>query len=142
MSILKIPCTILHIIKKISKGKFKKKEFNNFGKDNNIDIKKITLRDIKNETIFTSGIIKEIYKIRDGELQLITNSLLTKNYLILALKTEKLPFSKNAKYYEKYKSKAKLGLANQIYSTFDKTINNKYNVEINQKVLSRIKNTL
>ena len=130
------------IIKKISKGKFKKKEFNNFGKDNNIDIKKITLRDIKNETIFTSGIIKEIYKIRDGELQLITNSLLTKNYLILALKTEKLPFSKNAKYYEKYKSKAKLGLANQIYSTFDKTINNKYNVEINQKVLSRIKNTL
>ena len=130
------------IIKKISKGKFKKKEFNSFGKDNNIDIKKITLRDIKNETIFTSGIIKEIYKIRDGELQLITNSLLTKNYLILALKTEKLPFSKNAKYYEKYKSKAKLGLANQIYSTFDKTINNKYNVEINQKVLSRIKNTL
>ena len=75
-------------------------------------------------------------------MQLITNSLLTKNYLILALKTEKLPFSKNAKYYEKYKSKAKLGLANQIYSTFDKTINNKYNVEINQKVLSRIKNTL
>jgi len=130
------------IIKKISKGKFKKEEFNNFGKDNNIDIKKITLRDIKNETIFTSGIIKEIYKIRDGELQLITNSLLTKNYLILALKTEKLPFNKNAEYYEKYKSKAKLGLANQIYSTFDKTINSKYNVEINQKVLSRIKNTL
>ena len=40
------------------------------------------------------------------------------------------------------KTKAKLSLANQIYSTFDKTINDKYNVKINQKVLSRIKNTL
>jgi len=33
-------------------------------------------------------------------------------------------------------------LANQIYNNFDKTINEKYNVKINQKVLSRIKNTL
>ena len=57
-------------------------------------------------------------------------------------KTEKLPFNKNTKNYDQYKSKAKLNLANQIYSTFDEAINSKYDVEINQKVLSRIKNTL
>ena len=57
-------------------------------------------------------------------------------------KTEKLLFNKNSKNYEQYKSKAKLNLANQIYSTFDEDVNNRYNVEINQKVLSRIKNTL
>ena len=33
-------------------------------------------------------------------------------------------------------------IANQIYRTFDKTVNSKYDVEINKKVLNRIKNTL
>ena len=104
--------------------------------------KKITLKDIKDETIFNSNIIKEIFKVKDGNLQLITNSSLTKNYLIFAEKTEKFPFGKNIKDYVQYKTKARLNLANQIYSNFDQTINSKYKVEINKKVLSRIKNTL
>ena len=86
--------------------------------------------------------IKEIFKVNDGEIQLITDSMLTKNYIIFAKKTEKLLFSKEIKSYSQYKSKAKLNLANQIYSTFDRAINDKYNVEINQKALNRIKNTL
>ena len=131
-----------NIVKELSNGKFKKEQFNKFGKDNNIEIEKIILRDIKNETIFNSDIIREIFKVTDGELQLITDSQLTKNYIIFSEKTKKLPFNKNTKNYEQYKSKAKLNLANQIYGTFDITINDKYNVEINQKVLSRIKNTL
>jgi peptidyl-prolyl cis-trans isomerase D len=126
----------------MSEGKFKKKQFDNFGKDKGIKIKKITLSDIKNESVFKSDIIKEIFKINDGELQLVTNSQLTKNYIIFSEKTEKQTFSKNTKNYEQYKSKAKLNLANQIYSTFDRAINDKYSVEINQKVLNRIKNTL
>ena len=129
------------IAKEISQGKFNKEEFEKFGKDNNIEIKKTTLKDVKNETIFDTSVIKEIFKVKDGDLQLITNSLLTKNYIIFGEKTEKLPFNKNIKNYEQYKSKAKLNLTNKIYSTFDQTINNKYDVEINQKVLSRIKNT-
>ena len=129
------------IAKKMSEGKFNKEEFEKFGKDNNIEIKKTTLKDVKNETIFETNVIKEIFKVKDGDLQLITNSLLTKNYIIFGKKTEKLPFNKNIKNYEQYKSKAKLNLTNKIYSTFDQTINNKYDVEINQKVLSRIKNT-
>ena len=130
------------IVKQMSGGKFKKEEFDKFAEDNNIEVKKITLKNIKDEKIFTSNLIKEIFKVKDGKLQLITNSTLTKNYIIFSEKTEKLPFNKNMKDYEQYKSKAKLSLANQIYSTYDKTINNKYNVEINQKVLNRIKNTL
>jgi hypothetical protein len=87
-------------------------------------------------------VIKEIFKINDGNFQLITDSFLTENYIIFAEKTEKLPFDKNIKDYEKYKTKAKFSMANQIFSTFDETINSKYDVKINEKVLSRIKNTL
>ena len=86
-------------------------------------------------------VIKEIFKIRDGDFQLITDSMFTKNYIIFAEKTEKLKFNQSSTDYKKYRAKAKLSLANEIYSTFDKAINEKYNVEINQKVLKRIKNT-
>jgi peptidyl-prolyl cis-trans isomerase D len=130
------------IVKKMSEGKFKKKQFDKFGQDNAIEIKIVTLKDIMNETTFDSDIIREIFKIRDGELQLVTNSMFSKNYIIFSEKTEKIPFNKKTKNYQQYKSKAKLNLANQIYSTYDEAINKKYNVEINQKVLSRIKNTL
>ena len=130
------------IIKDMSAGLFNIKQFQKFNKDNNLKIKKTIIKDIKDETIFNSGMIKEIFKVNDGNFQLITNSLLTKNYIILAEKTERIPFDKNTKDYEKYKTKAKFSLANQIYSTFDETINSKYDIEINEKVLNRIKNTL
>jgi len=131
-----------NIVKEMFEGKFGKEQFDKFGKDNGIEIKKITLSNIKDESIFAKGMIKEIFKTRDGELQLVTDSMLTRNYIIFAQKTEKFSFNKNTKNYNQYKSRAKLNLANQIYKTYDKTINNKYNVEINQKVLNRIKNTL
>ena len=131
-----------NIVKEMFEGKFGKEQFDKFGKDNSIEIKKITLSNIKDESIFAKGMIKEIFKTRDGELQLVTDSMLTRNYIIFAQKTEKFSFNKNTKNYNQYKSRAKLNLANQIYKTYDKTINNKYNVEINQKVLNRIKNTL
>ena len=130
------------IVKDMSEGMFNNEHFKKFSKENNLEIKKITIKDIKNETVFNSSMIKEIFKINDGNLQLITDSLLTKNYIILAEKTERLQFDRNIKDYEQYKAKAKLSLANQIYITFDETINNKYNVNINKKVLNRIKNTL
>tara|TARA_B100000780_G_scaffold233870_1_gene174121 strand:- start:256 stop:1713 length:1458 start_codon:yes stop_codon:yes gene_type:complete len=131
-----------NIVKKMSEGKFNKVQFFKFGKDNEIEIKRTILKDIKNETIFSRNIIKEIFKIKNDKIQLITNSTLTKNYIIFAERTEKLPFNRDTKNYKQYKSKAKLNLANQIYNTYDQAINEKYNVKINQKVLSRIKNTL
>ena len=130
-----------NIVKEMSEGKFRKEQFDKLGKDNNIEIKNITLNGIKDEAVFDADIIREIFKVVDGKLQLITDSSLSKNYLIFSDKTKKLPFNENIKDYKQYKSKAKLALANEIYSTFDININDKYNVKINQKVLSRIKNT-
>ena len=129
------------IINDMSQGTFDEIKFKKFSKEKNLEIKKITLKDVKDEAVFNSRMIKEIFKVNDGDFQLITDSLLTKNYIVLAEKTEKLTFNKNITDYEKYKTKAKFNLANQIYSTFDKTINNKYDVKINEKVLNRIKNT-
>jgi peptidyl-prolyl cis-trans isomerase D len=130
------------IVKEMSEGILNKDQFKKFGKEKKLEIKETTIKSIKDEAIFKSNIIKEIFKINDGMLQLITNSQLTKNYIILSQKTEKLPFDKSNKDYEQYETKARLNLANQIYQDFDKTVNNKYDVTINENVLNRIKNTL
>ena len=132
----------IKIIKKLSEGKFKKEQFDNFSKENNIEIKNINFKNTKNETIFNKDIIKEIFKIKDKEIQLITDSKLTKNFIIYSVKTEFMPFDKNNQKFDEYKSRAKLGFANKIYSTFDGAINDRYDIKINQNVLTRIKNTL
>jgi hypothetical protein len=132
----------IKIVKQLSEGKFKKEQFDNFSKENNISIKNTTLKNLEDETIFNKDIIREIFKVKDNELQLITDSTLTKNYIIYSVKTEFPPFDKNNKIFTEYETKAKLGFSNQIYGTFDAAVNERYNVKINEKVLTRIKNTL
>ena len=132
----------IKIVKQLSEGKFKKEQFDNFSKENNISIKNTTLKNLEDETIFNKDIIREIFKVKDNELQLITDSTLTKNYIIYSVKTEFPPFDKNNKKFTEYETKAKLGFSNQIYGTFDAAINDRYDVKINEKVLTRIKNTL
>ncbi|MGA1584232.1 MAG: SurA N-terminal domain-containing protein [Pelagibacteraceae bacterium] len=132
----------IKIVKQLSEGKFKKEQFDNFSKENNIPIKNTTLKNLEDETIFNKDIIREIFKVKDNELQLITDSTLTKNYIIYSVKTEFPPFDKNNKKFTEYETKAKLGFSNQIYGTFDAAVNERYDVKINEKVLTRIKNTL
>jgi peptidyl-prolyl cis-trans isomerase D len=132
----------IKIVKQLSEGKFKKEQFDNFSKENNISIKNTTLKNLEDETIFNKDIIREIFKVKDNELQLITDSTLTKNYIIFSVKTEFPLFDKNDKKFTEYETKAKLGFSNQIYGTFDAAINERYDVKINEKVLTRIKNTL
>jgi peptidyl-prolyl cis-trans isomerase D len=132
----------IKIVKQLSEGKFKKEQFDNFSKENNISIKNTTLKNLEDGTIFNKDIIREIFKVKDNEIQLITDSTLTKNYIIYSVKTEFPPFDKNNKKFTEYETKAKLGFSNQIYGTFDAAINERYDVKINEKVLTRIKNTL
>jgi hypothetical protein len=126
----------------MSEGTFTKEQFQKFSKQKNLEIKETTIKSITDEVIFKSDIIKEIFKINDGKFQLITNSQLSKNYIILSERTQKMAFNKDSKNYEQYKTKTRLNLANQIYKDFDKTVNDKYEIEINENVLNRIKNTL
>ena len=130
------------IVKEMSEGIFNIDKFKKYSKDNSLEIKEVTIKSIKDETVFNSSIIKEIFRIEDGKLQLITNSQLTKNFLVLSKKTKKQALLENNKDYEEYRTKARLNLANQIYRDFDLTVNDKYDVNINENVLNRIKNTL
>ena len=72
---------------------------------------------------------------------MITDSSLSKNFIILTNNTNYKSLSNKSKKIDEYRAKAKLNFAKQIYNTYDKSVNSKYNIDINNKVIDRIKNS-
>ena len=129
------------IIKDISMGGFDKLKIEKFATDNNLKLKNYKILNLKQNEIFSEGIIKRIFLTKDGEVDLITDSSLKKNFLILAVKTEYKAIKKDSNEFEKYEAKARLNIVNRIYKTFDENLNQKYKVELNRRTIERVKNS-
>ena len=129
------------LIEEISKGKFDKLKLSNFAKENNLLIKDYKISNLKQNDIFSEEIIKRIFEIKDGEVNLITDGQFNKNFLVLSIKTDFKKLDKNSNEFEKYEAKARLNLVNEIYKTFDESLNKKYKVELNQRTIDRVKNS-
>ena len=65
----------------------------------------------------------------------------SKNFLVLAIKTQYKKINKDSNEFEKYEAKARLNLTNKIYRTFDENLNQKYKVELNKKTIDRVKSS-
>ena len=129
------------ILKDLSMGAFNKERYEKFALDNQLDIKDYKIKDLKQNEIFSEGIIKRIFLAKDGEIELITNNTLTKNFLILAIKSDYKKIEKGSNEYEQYEAKARLNLINKIYQSHDRNLNEKYKVELNQRTIDRVKNS-
>ena len=131
----------IKVSKKISTGSFKKPEMKKYAKDKNLKIESKKITSLKDNKIFNEDIIREIFKMNDGQINLLTDSSLSKNFLVYIEKTENIKLDKNSKDYEKYKLKARMSLAREIYKTYDKSVNAKYKIDVNSKAIDRIKNS-
>jgi peptidyl-prolyl cis-trans isomerase D len=129
------------IAKDIGLGAYDGDNFKKFADDNNLEIKNYNLSSLKQNDIFGEGLVKRIFLTKDKETNLITNSTLTKTFLIFTEKTEYKKLDKSSNDYEKYEAKARLNLINKIYKTYDDSINQKYKVELNQRTIDRVKNS-
>ena len=129
------------ILNDISVGGFDKKKIERFAAEKNLELKDYKITSIEQNEIFTKGIIKRIFLTKDNEVNLITNSKLTKNYLVLSVSTEYKKIDKTSSDFKKYEAKARLNLINKIYKVFDEQLNQKYKVELNQKTIERVKNS-
>ena len=129
------------IIKDISMGGFDKTKIEKFASENNLKLKEYKISNLKQNDIFSEGIIKRIFLTKDGKVDLITDSTLTKNFLVLAIKTQYKKINKDSNEFEKYEAKARLNLTNKIYRTFDENLNQKYKVELNKKTIDRVKSS-
>ncbi len=129
------------IIQDISLGGFDKIKMEEFAKKNKLEIKNYRISNLRQNEIFSEGIIKKIFLVQDNEVSLITNSDLSKNYLVLATKTEYNKIKKDSNNFDQYKAKARLELINNIYRIFDDYLNQRYKVELNSKTIDRVKNS-
>ena len=129
------------IVKDISIGGFDKSRVEKFASDNGLALNEYKISNLKQNEIFSEGIVKRIFQIKDGGVDLITDSTLTKNFLILSIKTELKTIKKDSNEFEKYEAKARLNLINMIYKTFDEQLNRKYKVELNKRTIDRVKNS-
>ena len=127
------------IIKDISMGAFDEAKLENFAKENNLLLKNYTVLGLNQNELFPKGIIQQIFLTKDGKIDLITNSTLDKNFLILVVKTQYQSIKKESIEFEKYEAKARINLINKIYKSFDENINKKYKVKLNEKTIDRVK---
>ncbi len=133
--------TNTNITKEISKKNYNLNSMIDFANKNNIKIKDHKIDNITKDSIFSSGLIKRIYETKDNEITLLTNSKLSKNFIIFVKNTEYKNINKNSKVFKEYQTKAKLDIASKIYSTYDVGVNKKYKIVLNQKAIERIKNS-
>ena len=129
------------ILKDISMGALDKTKFDEFASKNKLDIKNYTLKSLKQNEIFSESIIRRIFLTKDGEIDLITNNTLTKSFLIYVINTKHKDLKKGSNEYEQYEAKARLNLINRIYQSHDNNLNEKYEVELNQRTIERVKNS-
>ena len=129
------------IAKDISNNKFTKNQMSLFAKENNLKVESITLKKLKSNKIFSTGVIKRIFETDNKSINLITDNMLKDNFIIYTRETNLPKIKPDNENYEQYKLKAKLRIANEIYNIFDLNLNKKYKVEINNKALNRIKNS-
>ena len=61
-------------------------------------------------------------------------------YLIKIVKINNEDIKKNSVKFKKFNDQGKTKLRDQMYSSYDISLNNKYKVKINEKTLERVKN--
>ena len=59
----------------------------------------------------------------------------------ISVKTNYKKLEKDSTEFEKYEAKARLNLINKIFNTYDQSLNQKYNVELNERTINRVKNS-
>ena len=129
------------IAKDIGLGAYEGGNFKKFASNNTLEVKDYKISNLKQNDIFEEGLVKRIFLTKDGEINLITNSTLTKTFLVSTKKTEYKNLDKSGNDFDQYEAKARLNLINKIYKSYDDSVNQKYKVELNQRTIDRVKNS-
>jgi peptidyl-prolyl cis-trans isomerase D len=129
------------IAKDIGLGAYEGENFKKFASNNTLEVKDYKISNLKQNDIFEEGLVKRIFLTKDGEVNLITNSTLTKTFLVSTKKTEYKNLDKSGNDFDQYEAKARLNLINKIYKSYDDSVNQKYKVELNQRTIDRVKNS-
>ena len=129
------------IIKKINNKEFNKEKIFELSKNSDVPINKVKINTVKDKSKFGSKLVKEIYKFSKGQIFIVSGDFATENYLIHITdeKNPKIDFSSES--YKTYVKTANGEYVSRVFKSYDSHINKKYEIETNEKVFERIKNS-
>ena len=127
------------LMKKISKKEFSQSNFDKLSETNSAKIESIEIKSIKDNEKFSNESVKFMYSMSKNSFTLAVDE---KNniYLIKIVNILENNISKNSKNFTRYTNQANLKIRDQMFTSYDFFLNDKYKVEINQKTLDRVKN--
>ena len=123
----------------VKEGKFKNSEMNKLSMENNVPLETIEIKNIKDTTKFSQKIIDEIYKFNQGQYFIVTDNFLKDNYIIKIDSEKQKQIDLKSIEFKEYVLKANAIYSRNIYKSYDKYINTKYQIVTNQKVFDRLK---
>ena len=130
------------LIAKINTNSFAESDFVKLAKSSQTDIRDITIDGIRDNNFFSTKSNKQIFDLREKSFTLVNEIEKNKTFLVWVKEMQKPGLDKTSDKYDKYYHETIIGLKNNIYSSFDHYINQKYKVEINYKTLEKLKNYL
>ena len=127
------------LMKKISKKEFSQSNFDKLSETNSAKIESIEIKSIKDNEKFSNESVKFMYSMSKNSFTLAVDE---KNniYLVKIVNILENNISKNSKNFARYTNQANLKIRDQMFTSYDFFLNDKYKVEINQKTLDRVKN--
>ena len=83
---------------------------------------------------------KKIFMLAKDTFTLVNNINKNETFLIWLNEIQETKLSNTSENYEKYRYETSIDLKNNIYSTFDYYLSDKYKVQINHQTLERLQN--
>ena len=127
------------LLKKINTNSFSNNDFENLAKENDIEIEHLEIKNIRDSKFFTNESLKEIFRMPINHYTIASNKN-NKNFIIFIKDIRNMSINKNDNNYVKYYFETGINLKNNIYSSYDQYMNDKYKITINQQTIDRLKN--
>ena len=121
--------------------KIQKKEFNNndFKKMGGYSVEYLTLNSINDNETFEANSVKMLYSLPINSFTMI-NDKKNEIYLVKLVSTKQNTFSENNENYLNFVKKQNTKTRKSILQAYDQLLNTKYEVQLNQKTIDRVKN--
>jgi len=128
---------------KINDKKFGEKEMLELSKKHSVPIEKTEIKNIKDDSKFNKVLLKQIYNYSSGQIFTATDYPFAKKNFLIKIDKETDPVIKpESEVYKQYVKKANTQYISKVYKSYDSYINAVYKININEKVLKRIINSI
>ena len=127
------------LLKKINGNKFNDDDFLKLTNSKSVEIEKTQLESINDDKKFNINSIKLLYSMPLNSYTLVNDNN-NNIYLTKIIKFYEKDISKMTENFENYQNIGNLKIKNNIFSSYDYFLNNKYKIKINEKTLERVKN--